>query len=180
MKILKKYFGLFENTIPLSKFNNKMATDSHIDIRLPLEQILRQKIAYHESQIGYHQEQIEALKNSLSANGFDLLSGSYSMETSIKYAKPSQKGIKPMVLNWLKEEAEDGLIGALTTNDIYDKLKALYTISEDDRKEWIAIISQTFNSLAKSDLIEVKPIPSRKGNYYSLKEESSPLQNELL
>ncbi|WP_142683544.1 hypothetical protein [Chitinophaga polysaccharea] len=128
-----------------------MDLNSQLNIDLPIETILTEKIKYHLSQISHHKLQIEELEKALSllsnkgivqslppkkASGSALYNNDF---------KVSQKTIRPFVESYLQENN-----GAYTTSEIFNGLLTSEIgtkLQESSRRDCVASISSTLNAL---------------------------------
>jgi hypothetical protein len=128
-----------------------MEPNKIIDINTPIEDILEAKLAFHDTEIAYHQQQKLMLLTFLGrhpekANNINTISslhGDVPKNTSVLGFEITQKNVKPHVLSLLEEDKNR----RLTTAETFDLLKEKLNIPYSERKQWISAISLSYNSL---------------------------------
>ena len=135
-----------------------MESKAQLNIDLPVEELLLQKIKYHQSQISNHKLQIEELEKALgvlSKENRKSSSTTKKVDNSTFHNnefKVSQKTIRPFVEKYLQENN-----GAHTTSEIFNELLERSDIGakleKANRRDCVASISSTLNALVLVDKV---------------------------
>lgn len=169
---------MFNEILSVTLWSKAITMDNMIDLNLPLEAIIKAKLAFDKAKADMEYKSAMALLSGISGSA-DILppivktkapeESNLTLDLTLVGTKAKkhtavmpQDVVKPLVIEYLSKNP-----GRHVTTDIFDyirQVKALSGLTKDQRREWVTGISLALNTMSKGSHPQVRKTDTDNGN----------------